>query len=109
MKKFKPEHLFELSLNLFEQRYISPDTCIKEGEKILFNFSSPKDELQKTQGLIILLSRMRDKVREVDLNKFFRSIEHRDEVFKALIEALESLEEKLEELEEQQLEAEMGE
>jgi type III secretion protein W len=48
---------------------------------------------------------MRDAVREIALNQFYRSLQHRDEIFKAILECLEQLEEELDE----QLEKEYAE
>jgi type III secretion protein W len=50
-------------------------------------------------GKIIVLSQNRDAVREVSVNQIFKSIQHRDETFTALLEALEDLEDELEEIE----------
>ncbi len=51
---------------------------------------------------IIALSQLRDAVREVAMNQIYRSVQHRDELYMAIIEALEDLEDELEELEEQE-------
>jgi len=47
---------------------------------------------------IIILSQFRDAVRAIS-PQFYRSIQHRDEVYMAIIEALEDLEDELEEIE----------
>lgn len=49
---------------------------------------------------IIILSRFRDAVRQVSLNKIFKTSQRRDELYMAIIEALEDLEDELEEIEE---------
>jgi type III secretion protein W len=59
------------------------------------------------QAKIIALSQLRDAVREVAMNQIYRSVQHRDELYMTIIEALEDLEDELEELEEQ-LEREAG-
>lgn len=46
---------------------------------------------------IIALSQFRDAVREVALNQIYRSLQHRDELYLAILEALEDLEDELEE------------
>lgn len=51
---------------------------------------------------IIALSQFRDAVREVAANQIYRSMQHRDELYLAILEALEALEDELEELLEQQ-------
>lgn len=57
---------------------------------------------------IIAFSQFRDAVREVAINQVYRSLQHRDEFYLAIIEALEDLEDELEELEEKE-ERERGE
>lgn len=47
---------------------------------------------------IIALSQMRDAIRQVSVNQVFKSIQHRDDSYAALIEALEDLEDELEDL-----------
>lgn len=57
---------------------------------------------------IIVLSQMRDAIREVAVNQVYKSIQHRDELYMALIEALEDLEDELEELAEKEEDEEKG-
>lgn len=47
---------------------------------------------------IIALSQFRDAIREVAINQIYRSLQHRDELYLAILEALEELEDELEEL-----------
>lgn len=47
---------------------------------------------------IIVFSQMRDAVREVAMNLIFKSLQHRDEMYLAVLEALEDLEDQLEDL-----------
>lgn len=58
---------------------------------------------------IIVLSQLRDAVREVAVTQIYTTFQHRDEVYASLIEALERLEEELEELEEKEDEEEESE
>jgi len=51
---------------------------------------------------IIVFSQLRDAVREVAMYQIYKSVQHRDEVHMAVIEALEELEDELEELEERE-------
>lgn len=51
---------------------------------------------------IIVLSQLRDAIRQVAVNQIFKSIQHRDDSYAALIEALEDLEDELDELEEEE-------
>jgi len=47
---------------------------------------------------IIVISQLRDAIREVAINQIYKSVQHRDELYMAIIEALEDLEDELEEL-----------
>lgn len=61
---------------------------------------------------IIVFSQFRDAIREVAAGQIYKSIQHRDELYMAIIEALEDLEDELEELtdqEERENEGEEGE
>jgi type III secretion protein W len=51
---------------------------------------------------IIVLSQIRDAIREVAINQIYKSLQHRDELYLAILEALEDLEDQLEELEERE-------
>jgi type III secretion protein W len=53
------------------------------------------------QAKIIALTQLRDAVKEVAMNQIYRSVQHRDELYMTIIEALEDLEDELEEWEEQ--------
>lgn len=58
----------------------------------------PMRTLEVVTTEIIILSQLRDTVRAIS-PRFYRSIQHRDEVYMAIIEALEDLEDELEEIE----------
>lgn len=60
------------------------------------------------QAKIIALSQIRDAVREVAVNQVYKSLQHRDELYMSIIEALEDLEDQLEELLERQEDEEEG-
>ncbi len=47
---------------------------------------------------IIVFSQIRDAVREVAMNQIYKSVQHRDELYMAIIEALEDLEDEWEEI-----------
>lgn len=51
---------------------------------------------------IIVFSQMRDGVREVAINQVYKSLQHRDELYLAILEALEDLEDQLEDLAEEE-------
>lgn len=57
---------------------------------------------------IIVLSQLRDAIREVAINQIYKSLQHRDELYMSILEALEDLEDQLEELQERE-EGEEGE
>jgi type III secretion protein W len=92
-EKLNFEMLAKNFMNLCAERYPSADKVLK---------------LAKSMGLdkwtiaqIIILSQMRDAVREVAMNQIFRSLQHRDELYAAIIEALEDLEDAWQEEEDQ--------
>lgn len=58
---------------------------------------------------IIAFSQFRDAIREVAVNQIYKSLQHRDELLLAIIEALEDLEDELEEQEEKEEGEEEGE
>lgn len=58
---------------------------------------------------IIVFSQMRDAIREVAVNQVYKSIQHRDELYMAIIEALEDLEDELEDMAEEDEEKGGGE
>jgi type III secretion protein W len=53
-------------------------------------------------GKIIVFSQMRDGIREVSMNQIHKTVQHRDEIYLAVLEALEDLEDQLEDLVEKQ-------
>ncbi len=98
-----PQRLnFELMSKQFmalcSERYPSPDKVLK---------------LAKGLGIdkwiiaqIIIFSQMRDAIRQVSKEQIFRSLQHRDELYNSIIEALEDLEDEWEELLEEEEEGE---
>ena len=58
---------------------------------------------------IIAFSQFRDGIREVALNQIYRSLQHRDELYLAILEALEDLEDELEDLLQDEGDEETGE
>lgn len=95
----KPEQLtFELMakqfMSLAGERYPSAEKVTQLSVKL----GIEKWILAK----IIAFSQFRDAVREVAVHQIYRSIQHRDELYLAILEALEDLEDELEELLERQ-------
>ncbi len=94
-----PQHLtFELMSKEFMEfvadRYPSSDKALQMAAKL----GVEKWLIAK----IIALSQLRDAIREVAANKVFKSTQHRDDCFLAILEALEDLEDELEELEDKE-------
>jgi type III secretion protein W len=79
---------------LLQERYPSADKVLQLGTKLGID----KWILAK----IIIFSQLRDAIREVALGQLYRSVQHRDELYTAILEALESLEEELDELREKE-------
>ena len=95
-----PQQLsFELMAKTFmvlaADRYPSSDKVLQQATKLGI------DKWIATK--IIAFSQLRDAIREVAVNQIYRSIQHRDELYLALLEALEALEEELEELLEKEI------
>lgn len=81
-------------VGLLQERYPTGDKVLSTAGKL----GIEKWILAK----IIVFSQLRDAIREVALSQFYRNVEHRDELYKAIIEALEQLEEELDELREEE-------
>lgn len=84
------ENLAKCFMQLCAERYPSSDKVLQQASKLGIDKS--------IQGKIIAFTQLRDGVREVAMNQIYRSLQHRDELYLALIEALENLEDELEEL-----------
>ena len=64
------------------------------------------DAVERLYLQIAVLNAMRDMVKEVSPTHLYRSMQHRDELYSAIIDALEELEDTVEEAEEESLEEE---
>ena len=87
------ENMAKEFMKLVEERYPSAVRV----NRIARDFGFKDDELELK---IAFLAQFRDSIRDVDPN-IYHSTQHRDEIYKAFIDALEELEEELEELEEE--------
>lgn len=87
------EQISKIFLNYLQERYPNAEKVLQMPTKL----GLTSDILAK----IIVLSQMRDGVREVSIDRFFRSLEHRNEVFNSILDALEQLEDEYDELLEQ--------
>jgi type III secretion protein W len=93
-----PSHLnFEVMtkqfMNIVSDRYPSSQKVLQSAGRL---------GIEKwIRAKIIVFSQLRDAIREVAMGQIYKSLQHRDEVLMAIIEALEELEDELEELEEE--------
>ena len=97
------EHLnFEILAKLFfdiaEERYPSAEKLKQMVSKIVSPLAS--DPLEDVYVQIAVLNVMRDMVKEVSPTQLYRTLQHRDDLYMAIIEALEDLEDAVDELEE---------
>jgi type III secretion protein W len=81
------ETLSKEFMSLIAERYPSGDK-VKEKAAHL-GIEKP------TQAKIFTFSQFRDAIREVAMNKIFRNVQHRDDLYMAILEALEDLEDQL--------------
>lgn len=88
MKRFNSHDITRQFIFLAAERFLSSDKIIQ---------AAIKAGAQTLQEKITIISQMRDAVRQVSLQYIFRSVQHRDEMFGAILEALSDLEDQLEE------------
>lgn len=94
-------------LSIVDDRFSSSERVINAINNLLANHhDTPINILRKK---IILLNVIRDSIKEVSPTHVFRSLQHRDDLYAAVIEALEELEDELQELEEKALTEEQTE
>jgi len=92
------EALAKLFFDIAGERYPSSER-VKQLAERLISLMAPTP-LEGVYIQIAILNVMRDMVKQVSPTKLYRSLQHRDDVYMAIIEALEDLEDRLEELEE---------
>lgn len=101
-KKFRSQLNFEalayLFFDLVEERYPSAEKT----KQIISRVINPltRDSWEGIQIKIAILSAIRNMVKEVAPGQIYRSLQHRDDLYLAILEALEDLEDELEEIEE---------
>jgi type III secretion protein W len=86
-KKFVAMDVARQFMSLASERFLSADKIIATASKL---------GAQTTEERIQVITQMRDAVRQVSLHHIFRSVQHRDEMFGAILEALSDLEDQLE-------------
>lgn len=98
------EVLAKLFFDMAEERYPSSEKM----KQLVARLVDPlaKDPLEGVYVKIAVLNAMRDMVKEVSPTQLYRSLQHRDDLYLAIIEGLEDLEDELEELEEERAEEE---
>ena len=89
MAKFVAHDIARQFMYLAAERFLSADKVVQAAVKAGANTLEEK---------ISLITQMRDAIRQVSLMHIFRSVQHRDEMFSAILEALNDLEEQLEEI-----------
>lgn len=90
------ETLSKLFFDLADERYPSSEKMKQLVAKLVGPMT--QDPLENIHFKIAALTIMRNMVKEVSPAQLYRSIQHRDDLHAAIIEALESLEDSLDEL-----------
>lgn len=93
-KKLNFELMSKCFMNLAGERYPSSDKVLAQAKRLGID-----DWLL---AKIIAFSQFRDSIKEMAMSQIYRSLQHRDELLFAIIEALEDLEDQLEEYEDEQ-------
>lgn len=97
-KKLGFETMAKAFMTLAGERYPSSDKVLSQAKRLGVD--------DWIHAKIIAFTQMRDSIREMAMSQIFRSLQHRDELLMALIEALEDLEDELEDLLDRQEEEE---
>src|SRR5215203_5991006 len=92
------ETLAQTFMTMVDERYPSSEKILQIIERLLEG--THYEEIDKVQAKIIILTLMRRAIREVSPTRVYRSLQHRDDLFAAIIEAGEALEDDLEDLQE---------
>lgn len=110
-KTFRSYLNFEILAKLFfdiaEERYPSAEKIRQLVSKLIEPVAV--NPLENIHIQIAVLNMMRDMVKEVSPTQLYRSIQHRDDLYLAIVEASEDLEDALEEMEEKLAEEEEAE
>jgi len=93
--------LTKLFFEITEERYPSSQKI----KQLISKMTDPlnADAIEKLYVKIYLLNAIRNMIKDVAPNQLYRSMQHRDDLYMAVIESSEDLEEELEELEEGQM------
>lgn len=97
--KVNYEVVSKLFFDLAEERYLSTEKIKQLASQIADTVTrDPYESLHLKIGLLLIV---RNMVKEVSPSKLYRSIQHRDELYTAVIQTLDELEDTLEDLKEQ--------
>lgn len=96
---FNYEVMAKLFLDISAERYPTVDK-IKQLVSRLVN-PLVSDRIDELYIKIAVLNAIRAMIKEVSPGKLYKNMQHRDDVFNGVIEALEELEDELQEVEEQ--------
>jgi type III secretion protein W len=94
------ETVAKLFFDLADERYPSSDKIKQQAARIVDVIT--RDPYENIHLKIAVLSMMRNMIKEVSPAQIYRSIQHRDDLHAAIIQALEDLEDTLEEFYEKQ-------
>lgn len=92
-------------VDMISEPRVSPEKILHYVSSLLPGMSN---NIETVKVKIIILSVMRDAIKELSPNRVYRSLQHREDLYFAIIEALEQLEDELEDLEIQEMEKEEG-
>jgi len=90
------ESLSKLFFDIVEERYPSAERIIQLTSRLVDLLHQEEEERLSTE--ISVLGVIRDMIKQVNPNKIYRSTQHRDDLYLAIIESLEDLEDQEEEL-----------
>lgn len=94
-KKLNFEALTKFFFILVEERYLTTEKLLQLTSKFLHPL--PHDIFESLHLRIAVLSAIRNMIKEVSPTRIYRSLQHRDEFYDIVIEALEELEDQLDE------------
>ena len=103
-KKFDFKILTKLFFDAAEERYPSSDKVKQLVGKATYPLGV--NPLENLHIEISILNAMREMIKQVAPSLVYRSLQHRDDLYLAIVESSEELEDELEELEEEALEEE---
>lgn len=102
-KKFRSNYNFKVLTKLFfdaaEERYPSSEKIKQLVGRVVTPMGANPLEMVHIQ--IVIVNALRDMIKKVSPSQIYRSLQHRDDLYLAIIETSEDLEDELEELEEQ--------